>query len=460
MKHILLLITCLLFLNTYAQEKYKVVLDYQTGDLTYYKLDKNNKISDTLAKPKFKRSSLVQVQVKNVNPFAVEVQAEVKEEYIHKSGQGFNIGGLLGGIGSFTGEELKINASGLEDNTGVFGELFKSRGSSVANKFDELNDIASNISAMKITLLSNLSNPNLTKEQIQQNILELSKMYEDARLSDPEQNFYKHLIDLEKIVQTDKASIENDLQSLAASVDLTTESRALSRGSSQGQSAYQSLQKAQQGLNQSTNQTTDNLNQIKTLFSQLEAASFEQTFDYQMETDKAQLELTFSPSAISGGNSANSVVRQVQMKSIGGFKINTSVALTLNSFGDKSKEFFIDQNGLIGADDEDYFVPNLATIINFYPLISESVNFGGSFGVSIPLSDELRGVNFLIGPSLIFGSDSRVSFTGGLAYGPVKKLTNGLQIGDTTDLRSLENFTKNVYEVGYFFGISFSLFDL
>lgn len=461
MKQILLLVTaCLIFSISNAQEKYKVVLDYQTGDLTYYKLDKNNKIADTLEKPKFKKSSLVQVQVKNVNPFAIEVKAEVKEEYIHKSGQGFNIGGLLGGIGSFTGEELKINASGLEDNAGVFGEMFKSRGSSVNNKFEELNEIASNVSAMKTTLLSNLSNPNLSKEQIQQNILELSKLYDDARLSDPEQNFYKHLIDLEKIVQTDKVAIENDLQSLATSVDQSTESGALSRGSAQSQAVYQSLQKAQQSLNQSTNQTTDNLNQIKTLFSQLEAASFEQTFDYQMETDKAQLELTFTPSAMAGANNSAAVVRQVQMKSIGGFKINTSVALTLNSFGDKANEYFIDQDGVIGADAEDYFVPNLATIINFYPLISESVNFGGSFGVSIPLADELRGVNFLLGPSIIFGSNSRVSFTGGLAYGPVKRLTNGLEIGDTTDLRSLENFTKNIYEVGYFFGISFSLFDL
>ena len=61
---------------------------------------------------------------------------------------------------------------------------------------------------------------------------------------------------------------------------------------------------------------------------------------------------------------------------------------------------------------------------------------------------------------MFFGSKSRLAISGGLAYGPVKKLTNGLEIGDTTNFGSVENFTKNVYDFGYYFGISFSLFDL
>lgn len=457
-------VTALFFsISSFSQEKYRVVYDYQTGNLSYYKLDKNNKIADTLAKPKFKKHGLVQVQVKNVNPFAIEVKAEVKEEYIHQSGQGFNIGGLLGGIGSFAGQELKINTKGIQEDAKVYGELFKSRGNNVSNKFKDLNEVATNVSAMQTTLLSNLSNPNLTKEEIKKNLLELSKLQEDARLSDPEKNFYKFLTDLELIVQSDKASIEDDLASLANAIESKENQPTLSRGEfAQNQTAMRNLQQVSSSLQSTTNQTTSNISQLKTLFSQLEASSFEQTFDYQMETDKAQLELKFSPSTLASQNNANkpTVTRQIPMVSAGGFKINTSVALTLNSFGDKNQSFFIDENGIIGSDIENNMVPNLATMINFYPLIGESINFGGTFGVSVPLSDTMRGVNFLVGPALILGSKSRVSISGGLAYGPVSRLTNGLQVGQETSLTSLNNFTKNVYEVGYFFGISFSLFDL
>lgn len=456
--------TALFFsISSFSQEKYRVVYDYQTGNLSYFKLDKNNKIADTLAKPKFKKHGLVQVQVKNVNPFAIEVKAEVKEEYIHQSGQGFNIGGLLGGIGSFAGQELKINTKGIQEDAKVYGELFKSRGNNVSNKFKDLNEVATNVSAMQTTLLSNLSNPNLTKEEIKKNLLELSKLQEDARLSDPEKNFYKFLTDLELIVQSDKASIEDDLASLANAIESKENQPTLSRGEfAQNQTAMRNLQQVSSSLQSTTNQTTSNISQLKTLFSQLEASSFEQTFDYQMETDKAQLELKFSPSTLASQNNANkpTVTRQIPMVSAGGFKINTSVALTLNSFGDKNQSFFIDENGIIGSDIENNMVPNLATMINFYPLIGESINFGGTFGVSVPLSDTMRGVNFLVGPALILGSKSRVSISGGLTYGPVSRLTNGLQVGQETSLTSLNNFTKNVYEVGYFFGISFSLFDL
>lgn len=150
------------------------------------------------------------------------------------------------------------------------------------------------------------------------------------------------------------------------------------------------------------------------------------------------------------------------MYSKGGFKINTGVALTLNNFGSNSKDFYIDENGVVGADKNNYFAPNLSTMINFYPYTGQNFNIGGSFGLSIPISGDsnVKGINFLLGPSLHFGSKSRLSISGGLAYGPVQKLSNGLKEGDTVSFGSIDNYTKDVYDFGYFFGISFSLFDL
>lgn len=92
--------------------------------------------------------------------------------------------------------------------------------------------------------------------------------------------------------------------------------------------------------------------------------------------------------------------------------------------------------------------------------MGENFNIGGSFGVSVPISGESRGINFLLGPTIFLGNKSRVSFSGGLAYGTVNKLTNGLKVGDTTNFNDIDSFTKSVYDFGYYFGISFSLFEI
>lgn len=451
-----------------AQEKYKVIMDYATGSVTYYHVDKNNKIDDTLAKPKFKRHSLIEVQLKNVNPFAVNVETNVTEETIHQNTGGFNFTGLLGGLSSFSGDKLKLNVQNLPIDEKVFGTRGASRGPAMTNKFAYLNEVTTNVDALKNSFLSNLVNPNLGKDKILQNLKDLAKVQVDARLSNPEENFYLYLSNLEKIVQTDKQNIISDISILSSELEQVAESKTASRGELIAQNtAFKDLQTLINSLNESTAQTTENLNKIKALYSLLEASSFEQTFDYQLESDKANLNLKFIPSTFSQevdgkltNSTASAKTRTIQLMAKGGFKVNTSVALTLNTFGKKSKDYFIDENGIIASDTNDYFVPNLSTMINFYPVIGENFNLGGSFGLSIPIADNIKGMNFLLGPSLFFGSKSRVSISGGIVYGAVNKLTNGLEEGDYTELRELDNFNKKVYDLGYYFGISFSLFDI
>src|SRR5210317_2349529 len=97
-----LLIFCITALSQ-AQDRFRIQYDYETEKITYLQLDKTDKVKDTLDKPKIKRNSLVELQLKNVNPFAVDVQTDVKEEELHQSGQGgFNFSSLLGGINSFS----------------------------------------------------------------------------------------------------------------------------------------------------------------------------------------------------------------------------------------------------------------------------------------------------------------------------------------------------------------------
>ena len=112
---ITILALCLSMLS-YAQERYRVLYDYETEKVAYLKLDKNNKVQDTLERPKIKRNSLVELQLTNVNPFAVDVVTDVKEEALHQSGNGFNFSSLLGGINSFSSSDLNLNVDSIAYN--------------------------------------------------------------------------------------------------------------------------------------------------------------------------------------------------------------------------------------------------------------------------------------------------------------------------------------------------------
>lgn len=467
----LLLTTTILFFSTFllAQEKYRVQYDYKKDNFEYFKLNKSNQIVDTLNNPKFKRNSLVEIKLLNVNPFAINIKTDVKEEEIHTSGSnGFNFSNLLGGITSVSGSDLKLNVTNLPKNNKLLQGDDSSRGAKIENKFSELNNLSTNVDALKKTLLANLTNPNLDKETILKNLIQVASIQEDARIADPNQNFHVYISSLKKIINEDSNTIASNLNELKNEIEnnANNEKIAVSRGELIAQNiTYTNLENLLTRLSESSNWTTENLNKIEALYTSLEASSFEQTYDYEIAADKVDLELKFIQSEFANkldddSNLTTLKTRHVKLFSKGGFKINTSVALTLNNFKSKSYDYFIDENGVIGADENNYFTPNLSTMINFYPVIAENFNLGGSFGISIPIADGINGINYLFGPSIILGNQSRLALSGGIAYGPVKKLINGLEVGDTTTLNDVDSFTKNVYDFGFYFGISFSIFNL
>ncbi|PHQ28394.1 hypothetical protein [Leeuwenhoekiella nanhaiensis] len=449
-----------------AQEKYRILYDYNTEAATYLALDNTNAVIDTLTKPRLKRNSLVEIKLVNVNPFAVDVIADIKEEDIVPSGSGFNFTSLLGGISGMGGDNLGLNVSQSSLNNSNFFDS-ASRGTSLSNAFTELSDKMTAVRALENTLKANLLNPNLDKEAILQNVKALARQQADARLSDPDANFYLYLSNLDKIINADKQQLAGDLETMATQVEAATESSAnISRGELvERNRTISNLEALKATLSNTAELAHLSIDEIRSLYTQLEAASFERTYDYQMDGDEVNINLKFVQSSFSESQDTDAEVTTIKTRSLklfatGGFKINSSVALTLNNFGDKSKDFFISEEGVIGATANDYFIPNLSTMINFYPVIGDNFNVGGSFGLSIPLADDITGVNFLLGPSIFLGSKSRLSLSGGVAYGPVDRLTDGLEAGQTTSLSSLDNFTKKVYDFGYFFGISFSLFDI
>ncbi|MCF7561881.1 hypothetical protein L3X39_14645 [Sabulilitoribacter multivorans] len=464
-----LTILLLFFATTiFSQDKYKVVYDYNNESINYFTIDKSNKIIDTLVKPKIKRSSLVEIELKNINPFAIDVVTDVKEEQAFISGNGLNFSSFLSGVKSFSDSKLGLNITNLPTDT-IFNKA-NTRGESLSSDYSSFNDKSSNISALKTTFLANLLNPNLSKEEILNNIKSTAALERDARLPDPNENFYVYLTQLEKIVLEDKTELTIDINKIKKATELEVDNtiKTASRGDLiERNYLINDLQKLISSINESASITIENLNKIKSFYSTLEASSFTRTYDYQIDSDKINIELKFVTSGFAtsledADNKQKTLkTRNIKLYAKGGFKINTGVALTLNNFGSNSQNFYI-KDGIIGADSNDYLTPNLSTIINFYPYMGENFNIGGSFGLAIPISSDsdINGISFLLGPSMHFGSKSRLSLSGGLAYGPVKKLTKGLKVGDDAPTESIDAHTRNIYDFGYFFGISFNLFKL
>lgn len=472
MRNILNLLLLFCVASILSQEKYRVTYNYKTEETYYYKLDKLNNIKDTLTTPKFKRNSLIELKLINVNPFAVSIQTDVKEETIHPKMNGFNFSSLLGNVNSLSGESLNLNVENVAGESSFFsrGEgdgRTKSRGAKISSKFSDLNTLTSTIDAIEASFMANLSNPNYDKKEIIKNLQEASFKIKNNRLTNnPKENFYSFLYNLDNVVKEDTKDLENEITNISSELDNSINSEEpMSRGQLvQTNNTFANLENLKKSLNAKQAHTSQSLNKIKELYSSLEASNFEQTYDYIIEADKVAIELKFLQSKLSESENTSDAglikTRSLKLFSKGGFKINSSVALTLNSFGSKAKDFYIDENGIIGEDIGNGSTPNLSTMINFYPVISENFNIGGSFGISIPISGETRGINFLLGPTIFLGSKSRLSLSGGLAYGTVNRLTQGLEVGDTTTITDIDPFTKSVYDFGYYFGISFSLFEI
>lgn len=461
---ILFLITTNLLI---AQEKYRVQYDYKKDHFEYLKIDKNNKVTDTLEKPKFKRNSLIEIKLLNVNPFAVKINTDVKEEELHQSSSGgFNFSSLLQGVSSMSNNDLGLNVNNNVDQKIALGSSdYSTRGPGVNSKLADLNNLHTNIEALNKSLIANLANPNLSKEQILKNLKNVASIPQDARIADPYENFHVYIASVKNVLQNDANTIATEINEINKDIENASNTgQPLSRGELVAQNTtFNNIQLMLKDISKSTNVSAQKLNEVETLYTTLQASSFEQTYDYEITADKVNVELNFSQSdflePLENGNNTLKT-RNFKMFSKGGFKINTSIALTLNNFKSKSKSFYIDDNGVVGADDNSHYIPNLSTMINFYPIMGETINIGGSFGLSIPISESEIGVNYLFGPSIFIGNESRLSLSGGIAYGPVKKLTNGIEVGDTTTFNDIDSFTKNVHEFGYYFGISFSIFNL
>lgn len=456
----------------FSQDRYRIVYDYQTDQTSYYRLGPGKEILDTLSKPKFKRKSSIEIKLLNVNPFAVSVIPSITETNIHESQSGFRIplpdnlglGNFLGeniGFASETGSRVGV-ASLFHNSNATESESteLQSRGEKASTAEDELNKMSALIEGLNYSLRSDMLNPNLDKEKIMENLLAATKIIKDNSLEDPNKNMHIYLASLKNAVRDKRTIVESEVFVLQNRLESSSHSEQLmSRGEiADRNNMMRQLGNYSSNLEETINWAINNIDDIQYLYGLLESSSFENSLDFEVTADETDIQLQFV--STDDNNSRTLKVKELKAYSKGGFKINSGVGITVLNMGPSAKDYYISQEGTIEFDKDKDFKPSLSAVMNFYPMISENFNLGGTFGVVVPLMSENPSVNFVLGPSLFFGGKNRISLNGGVVLGPVSKLTGGYHAGDTFSQYSLDPYLKTKYDFGFFFGVSFNVLNL
>ncbi len=199
------------------------------------------------------------------------------------------------------------------------------------------------------------------------------------------------------------------------------------------------------------------LTELAYLYEEMKDHRFERQFLIKPETDITNLKLKLIPtdSARLKGARERSL-KPIDLNTYGGLKVNASVGISFTSFFDRPQAYSV-RDSLIVGDDEDAFLPVISSFVHFYPQSRRQVSVGGTFGIGLGVGGDDAGLqNFFFGPSLILGKGQRVVFSTGLMGGRVERLAQGYEVGDLYELGQTLP-TKEIYELGYFLGISFNL---
>ncbi|MCB0628164.1 MAG: hypothetical protein R2824_04170 [Saprospiraceae bacterium] len=143
----------------------------------------------------------------------------------------------------------------------------------------------------------------------------------------------------------------------------------------------------------------------------------------------------------------------------GGLRITNSLGLSIGQYFTAPQEYQV-RNGTIIATDKDSFIPILNTFFHFHPHSAGKASLGGSLGIGLPLAgaSATQSATFLLGPSLILGEKDLVVLSTGLLGGQVERLKGGWQNGDNFSAQDGLLPTTRLYELGYFFSLSFKIF--
>lgn len=147
--------------------------------------------------------------------------------------------------------------------------------------------------------------------------------------------------------------------------------------------------------------------------------------------------------------------KEIKIVVKGDIKVSSSAGVAFPYYRNNLE--FINKDSLVSSIEGNNFTPNLSAYLSFYPYSGRGIQFGGTFGVGIPMSTDSKNFNFLFGFSTILGYDNRIVISMGPTLGQVNRLDRGYTLGDNLGDLISPAPTRTSYEFGGFIGISFSL---
>lgn len=187
---------------------------------------------------------------------------------------------------------------------------------------------------------------------------------------------------------------------------------------------------------------------------------FSHVYRTEADGDWQELELTFLRKDSVGLNTAKEKIQvaPIRVPVFGGIKVSTSVGVSFGQYFDRPQSYFV-RDLTILSEEEDSFYPILSSFFHFYASSARNVDFGGAFGIGVPLNgaNGIQSATFFLGPSLIIGKEQRLALTAGVMGGKVERLGQGFEVGDQIDFEFLELPKRFPYEMGAFLGLSFNL---
>ncbi len=181
-------------------------------------------------------------------------------------------------------------------------------------------------------------------------------------------------------------------------------------------------------------------------------------YDYTLNSDKDVTRITMEFVRPIVDSTKVIKTRYLDIPTQGGMRVNSSAGMSFATYFGGQNTYF-NNNGIIGEETGDVFIPTLTTMFHFYRQTYKPFALGGSFGLSVPLEGE-KDFMYMTGLSGILGKSQRVIFNAGVFGGRVNRLDQQLRSGDALTSIYSEVPVKKVFDFGVYIGLSFNISSL
>lgn len=187
------------------------------------------------------------------------------------------------------------------------------------------------------------------------------------------------------------------------------------------------------------------------------------TTHYLLPVKIQNFDYTVFSTSIRGNNSQEELIVHMPFHNQGGIKVDFSSGLLVNGLYSPTY-MLIKENEEYSTikeevDKKTKFNTGISLLAHIYKRGNEFLNYAISSGFSYNLNQQ--NINFLLGGSVLMGSDQRFIFTGGVNVGRVSQLAGYYQVNQTYKTDSFGTDAKipmvNVLKASWFVGISYNL---